>query len=105
MKPHPDHRLHAHITVGSLAAKGFDLVTSVAAGTRAGRTPEQVADDVVDTIAAATPWSALGPVGVVIDAAEASVVKAIIHFIVLVLARKQAGQQVSDDDDTDDKPK
>lgn len=67
---------------------GIDLAAHVDRHQALGKTPEQIAFDVVDDIAAVTPWSALGPVGVLVDAVEAAAVKAIIHAIALGLAKK-----------------
>lgn len=77
-----------HLVKRRLAELGHDLAAHVEAHRTPGKTPEQIANDVVDVVAAATPWSALGPVGVVIDAVEAKVVKAIVHAIALALAKR-----------------
>lgn len=67
-----------------------DVDAILAAPENAGRSPEEIADKVIDAIAAATPWSAIFPgVGALIDAAEAAVVKGIAHGIIVALAKKR----------------
>ena len=84
--PHAEHPLHQHLTAEKLAAAGIDLAAHVEAGVSAGKTPEQVADDVLDAVAAAL-LSLAGPVGLLILPAERLVAHAIVHAVVLALAR------------------
>lgn len=66
------------------------LAKSVEAAETMGKTPEQIADEIIDTIAAATPWTVLIPgIGATIDAMEAEVVKTIVHGILVALAKKK----------------
>ena len=70
------------------------LAKSVEAADTTGKTPEQVADGIIDTIAAATPWTVLIPgIGAEIDAMEAAVVKTIVHGILVALAKKKIRRQ------------
>ena len=70
------------------------LAKSVEAADTTGKTPEQVADGIIDTIAAATPWAILIPgIGATIDAMEATVVKGIVHGILVALAKKKIRRQ------------
>ena len=49
---------------------------------RDGRTPEQIADDVVDAIDALIPWAELIPGwGVLIESADGPAIKALIHLL------------------------
>lgn len=49
---------------------------------RDGRTPEQIADDVVDAIDALIPWAELIPGwGVLIESADGPVIKALVHLL------------------------
>ena len=75
-----------------LAHLGIDLATHLAEHP-GGKTPEEIADDVIEAIGAVTPWTLLGPVGVVIDAAEVQVVKGIVHAILRGMARAKHGQR------------
>ena len=81
--------LKKHITVEHLAKKGIHLADLIEKADSAGKTPEQVADEVVDAIASVTPWSALGPVGAIIDMAEAGIVKLIVRGIILATVKKK----------------
>ena len=70
------------------------LTKAVKAADTTGKTPEQVADGIIDTIAAATPWTVLIPgIGAQIDAMEAAVVKTIVHGILVALAKKKIRRQ------------
>ena len=70
------------------------LAKSVEAADTTGKTPEQVADGIIDTIAAATPWTVLIPgIGAEIDAMEAALVKTIVHGILVALAKKKIRRQ------------
>lgn len=75
-----------HLVKRRLAELGHDLAAHVEAHRAEGKTPEQIADEVIDTIAATTQWSLLGPAGVMLDAVEAAVAKAIAHGIIRALA-------------------
>jgi hypothetical protein len=70
------------------------LTRAVEAADTTGKTPEQIADGIIDTIAAATPWAILIPgIGATIDAMEAAVVKTIVHGILVALAKKKIRRQ------------
>ena len=70
------------------------LAKSVEAADTTGKTPEQIADGIIDTIAAATPWAVLIPgIGATIDAMVAAVVKTIVHGILVALAKKKIRRQ------------
>jgi hypothetical protein len=70
------------------------LAKAVEVADTTGKTPEQIADGIIDTIAAATPWTVLIPgVGATIDAMEAAVVKTIVHGILVALAKKKIRRQ------------
>ena len=88
-KPHPDHHAHGWLTVEHLEAKGVEVTKHVVDGLAAGKTPEQIANDVVDVVDAAIPLSALGPVGMAIDAIDGPIIKAVIHLVIVVFAKKK----------------
>ena len=70
--------------------KHVDVDAVLAAPENADKTPEQIADEIIDAIAAATPWSVILPgVGLLIDAVEAPVVKAIAHGIIHATVKKK----------------
>jgi hypothetical protein len=61
-----------------------------------GKTPEEIADAIIDTIAAATPWSVILPgIGLLIDAVEAPIIKAIAHGIILATVKKKRAKATS----------
>lgn len=72
----------AHIDLHDLA----DIAREMSA---AGLSQLEIVDHVIDLIAAATPFSAIGPAGVAIDAAEPVVVKAIARFVTMLGRRKR----------------
>lgn len=70
--------------------KHVDLEKVLAAPENQKKSPEEIADEVIDIIAAATPWSVIFPgIGLLIDAVEGSVIKAIVHKIIVDAAKKK----------------
>lgn len=89
MKPERRKLFKKHITAERLLAH-VDLDAAIDAPENADKTPEEIADAIIDTIAAATPWSVIIPgIGVLIDAVEAAVIKAIVHGIIFATAKKK----------------
>jgi hypothetical protein len=73
--------------------KHVDLDKILQAPENQKKTPEEIADEVIDIIAAATPWSVIFPgIGLLIDAVEASLIKAIVHKIIVEAAKKKQKQ-------------
>lgn len=48
----------------------------------AGHSVEEVIDDIVETIDAIIPWSVIGPAGIVIEAIDGPIAKAVARLIV-----------------------
>lgn len=89
MKPERHKLFRKHLTAEKLL-RHVDLDKAIDAPENADKTPEEIADAIIDTIAAATPWSVLIPgVGLLIDAIEAKVLKAIVHGIIVAAAKKR----------------
>jgi len=89
MKPERHALLQAHLTPETLL-QHVDLDAALAAPESANKTPEDIADAIIDAIAAATPWSVILPgIGILIDAVEAKVVKGIAHAILVATVKKR----------------
>ena len=92
MKPARHALFQAHVTPEKLL-QHVDLVAVLAAPENQDKSPEAIADAIIDTIAAATPWSVILPgIGIVIDAVEAKVVKGIAHAIFVATVKKKRAE-------------
>lgn len=80
----PLKTLLAHLDLPELHEVAADLLA-------AGRTREQVIDDIVALVDAAVPWEAIipGPAGAVVEAVDAPLAKAIARFVVGAAERKR----------------
>jgi hypothetical protein len=89
MKPERKKLLKRELTAEKLL-RHVDVDAILAAPENANKTPEEIADEIIDAIAAATPWSVILPgIGLLIDAVEAPVIKAIAHGIILATVKKK----------------
>ena len=70
-----------------LLLNGVDLAAEVSAHPGA-KSPEQIADEVIDLIDAAIDWNAILPVvGGLIDAVDGPALKALVHAFAVMLAK------------------
>ena len=80
MPKHPSlvtlaHAIETHV-------KPHDAAQIIAAATAPHKTPEQIADDVIDALDALIPWAAIVPGwGVLIDEADGPALKAVVHAL------------------------
>ena len=89
MRPERRRLFKKHVTAERLLAH-VDLDAAIDAPENADKSPEEIADAIVDAIAAATPWAIIIPgIGALIDAVEAQVIKAIVHRIIVATAKKK----------------
>jgi len=89
VKPARHALFQAHVTPEKLL-QHVDLDAVLAAPENQDKSPEAIADAIIDTIAAATPWSVIIPgFGQILDAVEAKAVKALVHAILLASVKKK----------------
>jgi len=89
MKPERRKQLNRELTAEKLL-RHVNVDAALAAPENANKTPEEIADAIIDAIAAATPWSVILPgIGLLIDAVEAPIIKAIAHGIILATVKKK----------------
>lgn len=73
-------QLLAHLDLHQLATAATHVTDA--------KSKEEQVDNVIDLIAAATPWSLLGPVGATIDSVEPGAVKAIAHVVLMIVGKR-----------------
>ena len=74
-----------------LAHLDLHQIATAAGHVTYGKSREEQVDNVIDLIAAATPWSVFGPVGASIDACEPGAVKAIAHVVLMIVGKRAKG--------------
>lgn len=86
MKPHASelaHAIEAHLTPKQAAEV-------LATATAPHKSPEQIADDVIDALDALIPWPAIIPGwGVLLDSVDGPALKALVHLLLGHRARHE----------------
>jgi len=89
MKPERLKFFKKHLTAEKLL-KNVDVEEILQKPANGKKSPEEIADEIIDVITAATPWSVLIPgVGLLIDALEGPILKALAHKIILEAVKKK----------------